>query len=230
MQIREKIIKLRTGRALTQEELAEVAGVSRQSVAKWESGESLPELEKIIALSRFFAVTVDSLVKDEEPCAPAGGDRQDGAGSAAASQKELIAFLLEAKKNTYAAHGSEVRPSRPESHDLAWNTGDFYYYDTYLGGERFSGEEAVWHRGKPVWAMNYSGRTLDPLFSGDFLKAALMRVGEDAPYRGPRYYAEGDYAYHCSHSGSFEWYSGTELILAGNRIIYECAFHGGIVR
>jgi hypothetical protein len=71
--------------------------------------------------------------------------------------QQFVQFLIRAKQNTYAGHGSDVAPSRTASHDLRYEEGDFAYYDTYLGGLKFVGEEAVWVKGKPVWGMNYYG-------------------------------------------------------------------------
>ena len=64
MTLGEKIYKLRTERGLSQETFGDKLGVSRQSVSKWETDQSLPELEKIIALSEFFGVSTDYLLKD----------------------------------------------------------------------------------------------------------------------------------------------------------------------
>lgn len=66
MTVSEKIYTLRTQLGLSQEELAEKLGVSRQSVSKWETGQSVPDLEKIIKLSDLFGVSVDELVRAEE--------------------------------------------------------------------------------------------------------------------------------------------------------------------
>lgn len=66
MTFAEKILTLRKGNNLTQEELAEKVNVSRQSVSKWESGQAIPELEKIVALSAVFHVTTDTLLKSSE--------------------------------------------------------------------------------------------------------------------------------------------------------------------
>ena len=69
----EKLSELRRREALSQEQLAEKLGVTRQSVSKWESGTAVPELGKLITLSELFSVSVDYLVKDgiEEPEHPA---------------------------------------------------------------------------------------------------------------------------------------------------------------
>ncbi len=104
------------------------------------------------------------------------------------------------------------------------------YLDTYLGGEKFSGEEAVWKLGVPVWSMNYCGRILAEGFSGDFLKEALYKVPREYPYRGPLVFHKGDYTYHCIIEGSVEWYQGYEEIFLLNTKVYECFFHGGIVK
>lgn len=61
----EKIYKFRRKNGLSQEQLAERIGVSRQAISKWESGTSSPELEKLLELSKCFNITLDELVKDE---------------------------------------------------------------------------------------------------------------------------------------------------------------------
>ena len=66
----EKIYKLRKRSGLSQEQLAEQLNVSRQAISKWESGASVPESEKLIAISKYFGVSIDYLVSDrdgEEP-------------------------------------------------------------------------------------------------------------------------------------------------------------------
>lgn len=66
MTFEEKILTLRKNNNLTQEELAEKLNVSRQSVSKWESGQAVPDLDKILALSAVFNVTTDYLLKESE--------------------------------------------------------------------------------------------------------------------------------------------------------------------
>lgn len=64
MILADKIITLRKQFGLSQEQLAEKLGVSRQSVSKWELGVSIPDLDKIIKLSEIFGVSADYLIKD----------------------------------------------------------------------------------------------------------------------------------------------------------------------
>lgn len=66
MTLSEKILMLRKQKGWSQEELAEQLGVSRQSVSKWESGTSLPDLNRVLDLSRLFSVSTDFLLKEEE--------------------------------------------------------------------------------------------------------------------------------------------------------------------
>ena len=66
MGISEKLYALRRARQLSQEELAEVLGVSRQAVQKWESGASTPDVGNLVALSDYFDVSLDELVKGEK--------------------------------------------------------------------------------------------------------------------------------------------------------------------
>ena len=65
MILADKIMQLRKKAGWSQEELAEQLGVTRQSVSKWEGAQSLPDLEKILQMSRLFGVSTDFLLKDE---------------------------------------------------------------------------------------------------------------------------------------------------------------------
>ena len=63
----EKIYMLRRKSGLSQEQLAEKIGVSRQAISKWEGGLSTPELDKLKALSEYFQVTLDELACGQSP-------------------------------------------------------------------------------------------------------------------------------------------------------------------
>ena len=66
MILADKIIHLRKKSGWSQEELAEKLGVSRQAVSKWEGAQSIPDLERVLAMSRLFGVSTDYLLKDEQ--------------------------------------------------------------------------------------------------------------------------------------------------------------------
>ena len=114
--------------------------------------------------------------------------------------------------------------------NFTYSNGSYTYHDTYVGGEQFVGEEAIWYEGKSQYAMNYAGRVLDQKFSGDFLKEALRQADKKMPFRGPEYYQSGQYIYKCNVVGDFCWFQGYEEIYCENVKVYECYFHGGVTK
>lgn len=100
MDLAEKISTLRKQKGWSQEELAEQMDISRQSVSKWESGMSVPDLDKIIRLSTIFEVTTDYLLKEEETVTAAvpqtiEGEEENSSGEAerVISMKEAVEYL-----------------------------------------------------------------------------------------------------------------------------------------
>ena len=72
MALPEKLYALRKKSGLSQEQLAEALNVSRQAISKWEGGSAMPESDKLLALSNYFGVSLDYLLKDGAPnAAPA---------------------------------------------------------------------------------------------------------------------------------------------------------------
>lgn len=66
MTLGERICKLRTGKEMSQGDLAEALDVSRQSISKWETNGSVPELDKLVKLSEIFGISLDELVTGKE--------------------------------------------------------------------------------------------------------------------------------------------------------------------
>lgn len=87
----EKLYMLRKKSGLSQEQLAEQLNVSRQAISKWESGTSIPESDKLIAISQYFNVTLDHLMKEDS-----GGNLQPAStdGSPGLSQKMIAGIVL----------------------------------------------------------------------------------------------------------------------------------------
>ena len=81
MNISERLFNLRKGRNLSQEELANIIGVSRQTISKWETGESTPDFDKILPICEFYGITSDELLS---------------------GKKNIIEAKQEEKKNNYA--------------------------------------------------------------------------------------------------------------------------------
>ena len=67
MEFHNKLYNLRKQKGLSQEELANRLNVSRQTISKWEVGDSTPEMEKLIAISDMFGISLDELVMDKAP-------------------------------------------------------------------------------------------------------------------------------------------------------------------
>lgn len=223
MELKDKIYELRTTKSLSQEKLAEKLNVSRQALAKWENGESYPEINNLIALSNLFMISIDRLLKDDT-CIENIVERE-------INEDDTLDFLITAKKNTYAGSGKkEEQSSRPKSNDLIYEKGKYKYIDSYLGGENFIGEEALFEDNNPIWAMNYYGIEKSPNFSSLFLKKALSKVPRKSPFRGPSVFKEGDYLYTCTHRGDFNYFHGIEKIYYQDELVFECTFHGGLVK
>ena len=107
MILAEKIIDLRKKNGWSQEQLADKLGVSRQSISKWESAQSTPDMKKIVALSELFGVSTDYLLKDgmdDAEGAAVGGDApdramHDGASLTPVSMEKAGAFLAHNERN-----------------------------------------------------------------------------------------------------------------------------------
>lgn len=224
MNLNEKIKLLRENKKMSQELLGEKLGVSRQAVTKWEAGESIPDITNLIELSRLFNISLDKLLKNDDCITEIISD------DSSLEYNECIDFLIEAKKNTYASNG-KVRDisTRPSSKDLEYSKDNYKYIDTYLGGENFIGEEAVFYLDKPIWGMNYYGKEYKN-FSIDFLKKAMMTVTKEYPYRGQPIFKDENYTYVCEVNGNFEHFVGNEKIYFGKEKVFECFFNGGLIK
>ena len=103
MILADKITELRKKNGWSQEELAEKLNVSRQSVSKWEGAQSIPDLDKILQMSKIFGVTTDYLLKDEMGEAeylPEGGDAETDAEYRKVSLQEAHEFLAIREQNS----------------------------------------------------------------------------------------------------------------------------------
>ena len=96
MALSEKLYALRKKSGFSQEQLAEQLDVSRQAISKWESGQSMPEPDKLVSISTFFKVTTDYLMKDDAVMeTEIGNTPADNADSSTeGSQKTSVAGML----------------------------------------------------------------------------------------------------------------------------------------
>lgn len=65
MKFNEKLVMLRKQQNLSQEQVSEKLGVARQTVSKWELGETTPEMDKLIIISKLYDITLDELMKED---------------------------------------------------------------------------------------------------------------------------------------------------------------------
>ncbi len=147
---------------------------------------------------------------------------------------KLNDFIVRAKSVTYIGNGQTVPACRPGSHDLEFTDGDWAYRDSYFGGRDFIGEEVVYFKGKPVWAMNYYGRILradliTPAQAGQVLKASLSKMYLERRFLGGFEFHHEDFIYTDSSDGNVTSFHGCETITRNGGIPYELVYHGGLI-
>ena len=99
MILADKIIDLRKKSGWSQEELAAKLNVSRQAVSKWEGAQSVPDLERVLQMSRLFGVSTDYLLKDEQTAADSTGDAFSDSAVRTVSMEEANRFLAASEAN-----------------------------------------------------------------------------------------------------------------------------------
>lgn len=118
---KDNLTELRKIHSLTQEELAEKLGISRQTLSKWETGESLPDIEKSRALAELFGVTLDDLVcyeggEDMLPPPPKG---RHAFGTVKVGEKGQIVIPAKARKIFGISPGDNLIVLGDEAQGLA---------------------------------------------------------------------------------------------------------------
>ena len=221
------IKKLRNEKQLSQEKLAEQLQISRQSIAKWETGDTFPDIQNLITLSQFFNVSIDSLIQPNLTCQKT----QLLANECPNSSSNIYDFLTISKQNTYANAKNEIEVENSFAAKFyQYTANDLTYQDRYVGNETFFGEEVVHQNGKVLWAMNYCGKVLNTNFSSSFLKSALLKFDLQFPVRGPLHYSGGQYVYIMQYDGDINYFNGTENIYFQTELVYTGNFHGGFIK
>lgn len=151
MTLGEKIYRLRTEKNLSQEAFGECLGVSRQSVSKWETDQSVPELEKIIAISELFDVTTDYLLKDRE-------DRTNRAEETNRSAANTTSYIINTARPHYEYKSKKTVKGLPLVHI---NIG--------LGAYRAKGILAIGNLASGVFALGF--------LSAGIVSAGLLSAG-----------------------------------------------------
>ena len=113
-----RIQELRRQEGLSQEALGEALGVSRQAISKWESDTTIPEVDKLVALSRLFGVSVGALLGVEEE--PEPGETEPGPGAEKRAPEELTDRELRAIEDIVGRYLAELEARRPRPFRKKW--------------------------------------------------------------------------------------------------------------
>ena len=113
-----RIQELRRQKGLSQEALGEALGVSRQAISKWESDTTIPEVDKLVALSRLFGVSVGALLGVEEE--PEPGETEPGPGAEKRAPEELTDRELRAIEAIVGRYLAELEARRPRPFRKKW--------------------------------------------------------------------------------------------------------------
>lgn len=151
--------------------------------------------------------------------------------------EELNKFLYEANKNGYGSDGKEVPAQRPGFTELEYISGDWKMHDSYAGHYFAPGQEVVYYKDEPVWAMAYAGGMKFKYHGNDdithesfvFLKKALMAMDLAKPFRGPEKFEEGEFKYASTVTGDTKDFIGNEKIYKDDNLVFEQNFIGGVI-
>ncbi len=145
----------------------------------------------------------------------------------------LRQFLIDANQAGYASGDEKEWVKQPDgSTTINFSKEDFRLDDNFFGGEPYGGRLVVFHKDKPFWMMVYYGLVLEGVDVNtvySVLRNALKLMSEDAPYRGPREYKEGEFVYLNNWIGEIDNYSGQEEILHSKKVVYKANYLGGLV-
>lgn len=148
--------------------------------------------------------------------------------------KDLLRqFLIDSNKAGYAT-GEEKKwiKELDGSTTIPFEKGEFRSHDNFFGGEPYGGRVVVFYKDKPVWIMVYygwvaQGVETDPVYT--VLRNALKNMPEDAPFRGPKEFKDGEFTYTNNWNGDIKKYSGKEQITQGDRVVYMANYLGGLI-
>lgn len=149
--------------------------------------------------------------------------------------KELHDFIIRAKAETYVGKGTKTLPYRPEAYELQYREDDLFYLDSYFGGSDFIGQETVYYKKKPIWAMNYYGRLLDPdaitaSEAGLTIQESLTAMYKEGRFLGGFEYVTKYGMYVDTSDGDVTSFTGKEWIKRDDSLLYELVYHGGLIR
>jgi hypothetical protein len=149
----------------------------------------------------------------------------------------LAKFLVEAKTKGGYGFGKEIKPWRKKFKELEYRKDNFYYRDSYSGFFFAPGQEVVYYKNKPVWAMAYSGgmnfkHHKNDKFATEVFKVlgkALANMPLNRPFRGPVRLKIGNFVYTSKVSGDIKDFAGIERISYKGTEVFKQHYIGGII-
>ncbi|MCX6808214.1 MAG: DUF5680 domain-containing protein [Candidatus Berkelbacteria bacterium] len=150
---------------------------------------------------------------------------------------QLKEFLFKANANGFAGDAQKILPQRPGFTELEYREGDWTFRDSYAGHFFAPGQEIVYLKDNPIWAMAYSGGMKFELHKDSdlayktfvFLKEALLHMDKDKPFRGPSNFKKEEWYYISHLKGDLYDFLGNEKIYYQNKLVFEQNFIGGII-
>lgn len=173
MNMADRIQYLRKAKGISQEELADKVGVSRQAVSKWESEQSMPDLDRVIAMSDFFGVTTDYILKGIEPVEDTEQKSKELASRALYIASTAFIFI-----GLFCAFGAW---HETQSMAAVWGSMIIQAVGaaSYFIGRLLSKEEAQFY----VNLLNISGITFMPVsMIAGYISVFVFKQGQVAPY------------------------------------------------
>jgi hypothetical protein len=154
---------------------------------------------------------------------------------------DLAAFLVEAKRRTYAGLDDDATVATPllaDSKQLEHRAPPYAYRDIYFGMGFFVGQETVSRDDRVIWSMSYSGGVRAEITDRDtflaiyrFLRQTLLGVSVDYPFRGPRLFEQAGMVYRNEVEGVLDRFHGVETIGQHDGVpLYELRYSGGLLR
>ena len=151
--------------------------------------------------------------------------------------QKLQEFLFDANKNGYAGDVKEIKPQRPGFKEMEYRKGNWYFRDSYSGFFMAPGQEVVYFKNNPIWAMSYSGGMIDgfrenqdfAIKTFQFLKKTLLKMNPENPFRGPENFSEKDWEYKSQLMGDVVDFAGNEQIFYQGKLVFSQNFMGGLI-
>jgi hypothetical protein len=148
---------------------------------------------------------------------------------------ELLNFIEESKKKTYASTTSSGKKVKGGGVRYVVKGKGYVYTDIYFGNLVDCGQEIVTRMGKVVWVMSYRGGIVkgNEKMRGKaftFLKKCISNAPKDFPMRGPKKYFEGDFTYENSWTGEPDEFTGEESIFYKKKKVCFRNYLGGITK